>query len=505
MGSPAPGRTFNLDEHLQEEQTIDQSHGHTPIEESDEEDGDIDIIGDLRDPENHGQRDSQNPTSGPSRVIPATQAPSRNLSEDRERSETYRAFQGAPAGSNTELNMPGRGGVTPDLRAGNQPVELRSPLRGSPAGGTNQVPFMVPTYSGNFLEALLMKVFQAEDAGAPVAEVQRLQRQVELARLTLAIPSGTPTERQRSAGDEASRLMNTLSKVTPKPRLGSDSRVPTPQQVAQWATDVETMFRSVHAIEDSDTRTYWALNTIQYNVHRELLQQKINEGLIRTWDGLLAEQRRLVQDPVLTKFQNYSKFFNFTWRDGDLMNSFMLQLGKRESLLERSFFKLPNGADDDELKIAFIWSKVPESYRRELQRNGSLEAIHTWEEFERALRNAETALEPAGPAKTPRGAAEGGQPRGKRNASGQSTPKSSGKKQDRKPSSSGFQRRQSPGDDSSRNQSRSSRRDSHGEPSERPWENKNSHWRNKDQGDARRQDKGPKKDHSRDDTGKDKP
>jgi hypothetical protein len=78
-----------------------------------------------------------------------------------------------------------------------------------------------------------MKVFQAEDAGAPVAEVQRLQQQVELARLTLAIPSGTPTERQRSAGDKASRLINTLSKVTPKPRLGSDSRVPTPQQVAQ--------------------------------------------------------------------------------------------------------------------------------------------------------------------------------------------------------------------------------------------------------------------------------
>jgi hypothetical protein len=83
------------------------------------------------------------------------------------------------------------------------------------------------------------------------------------------------------------------------------------------------------------------------------------------------------------------------------MNSFILQLGKRESLLERSFFKLPNGADDNKLKIAFIWSKVSESYRRELQRNGLLEAIHTWEEFERALRNAETALEPAGPAKTP--------------------------------------------------------------------------------------------------------
>jgi hypothetical protein len=54
------------------------------------------------------------------------------------------------------------------------------------------------------------------------------------------------------------------------------------------------MFQSVHAIEDSDTCTYWALNTIQYNVYCKLLQQKINEGLIWTWDGLLAEQRRLV-------------------------------------------------------------------------------------------------------------------------------------------------------------------------------------------------------------------
>jgi hypothetical protein len=53
-------------------------------------------------------------------------------------------------------------------------MELRSPLRGLPAGGTNQVLFMVPAYSGNFLEALLMKVFQAEDAGASIAEVQRL-------------------------------------------------------------------------------------------------------------------------------------------------------------------------------------------------------------------------------------------------------------------------------------------------------------------------------------------
>jgi hypothetical protein len=100
--------------------------------------------------------------------------------------------------------MLGRGSVTLDLQARNQPIEPRSPLQGSPAGGTNQVPFIVPIYSGNFLEALLIKVFQAKDAEAPIAEVQRLQQQVELARLTLAIPSGTPTERQQSAGNKAS-------------------------------------------------------------------------------------------------------------------------------------------------------------------------------------------------------------------------------------------------------------------------------------------------------------
>jgi hypothetical protein len=58
IDSPAPGQTFNLDKHLQEEQTINQSHGYTPIKESDKEDRDINIIGDLRDPKNHSQRDS---------------------------------------------------------------------------------------------------------------------------------------------------------------------------------------------------------------------------------------------------------------------------------------------------------------------------------------------------------------------------------------------------------------------------------------------------------------
>ncbi|RAR05874.1 gag/polymerase/env polyprotein [Stemphylium lycopersici] len=47
--------------------------------------------------------------------------------------------------------------------------------------------------------------------------------------------------------------------------------------------------------------------------------------------------------------------------------------------------------DDDEAKIAFVWAKIPDIIRREMQRHGGFETIHTWIDFERALRNAETA------------------------------------------------------------------------------------------------------------------
>lgn len=523
VGSPAPGRDLDLEEQLQTEQSIGNPYGHTPRDLSDEDDVDINTEGDPRDPEVFGQGRAPGLSVAPSTGNPTTQGTARIPSEDGMHSQTLRATHGAPAGAARELSIPSVGGVTRDLQDENRPAGPRHPSQGMTPLGSNTSPLIGSRHearpleqsagaspsNGTFLESLLRKLFAAEDAGAPLEETQRLHRQIELAKLTLVLPAGAPTERPRTIGDDASRLMNTLSKVTPKPKLGSDSRVPTPQQVAQWATDIETLFRSVHAVEDSDTRTYWALNTIQYNVHRELLQQKMNEKLIRTWAELLTEQRRLVQDPILTKFQNYGKFFNFVWRDGDSMNSFMLQLGKREGLLERSFFKLPDGRDDDELKIAFIWSKIPEPYRRELQRNGSLKTIHTWEEFERALRDAETALAPADSAKAPRGVSDDGQAKGKRNASGQFNPKATGKKQDRKPSSQGFQqRRQSPsgGDSSSRNQSRSSQGgDSRSDTQERRWENKNPHWRNKDHGDSRRQEQGPKRDNARDDAGKDKP
>jgi hypothetical protein len=136
-----------------------------------------------------------------------------------------------------------------------------------------------------------------------------------------------------------------------------------------------------------------------------------------------------VQDPVLTKYQNFEKFFNFEWRN-DTVNSFLLHLSKRESMLQRSFFNI---VDDDELKIAYVWSKIPDGYRREMQRNSVLQNISEWPEFERALRNAETAVTNAGTKPNRQGTEETTQ-RTKRHASAQSAKTWNGKKQDRKPS-----------------------------------------------------------------------
>ncbi|KNG45587.1 gag/polymerase/env polyprotein [Stemphylium lycopersici] len=82
--------------------------------------------------------------------------------------------------------------------------------------------------------------------------------------------------------------------------------------------------------EDSYTRTLWALGTISYSVHRELLMQRFRDGPPKGWDWVKNEERNLVQDPLLTKYDNYAKFFNFIWKDTDSVNTFLLQLNAEE-------------------------------------------------------------------------------------------------------------------------------------------------------------------------------
>ena len=184
--------------------------------------------------------------------------------------------------------------------------------------------------------------------------------------------------------------------------------------------------------EDSDTRTLWVIGTIAYTVHRELLQERLNNGPPKGWQWVKSEERALVQDPVLTKYENYSRFYNFTWRDSDNVNSFLLHLGKKESLLPRSPFKTPSGEDDDEVKITFVWSKIPDMIRREMQRHGEFSSITTWPNFERSLRNAESATRSLGGPTAQRSFPDRSAGRkGKR----QTSPKNEGgKRQDRRPS-----------------------------------------------------------------------
>jgi hypothetical protein len=294
-----------------------------------------------------------------------------------------------------------------------------------------------------FIEALLQSKFAAEDRGASEEVLARWQRRIDDASRAL-MPTGQATERARDPQDAAAKLMRTLNNISTKPKLGEASRVPTPQQVQQWIRDVDSGFQSVQATVDSSTRTYWALGTIQYSVHRELLQQKISDGVITSWVELYTEELRLVQDPLLTRYQNYASFWNFVWRNSDTVSGFLLQLSKKEALLKRSFFKTPEGNDDDELKISFVWARVPEAYQREMRRH-ALEAIQNWEDFERALRNAETVakIDSDGAPAAPRGASGNGQNGGKRHSS-QANNRHPGKKQDRKYSSSTPSRDQSP-------------------------------------------------------------
>jgi hypothetical protein len=305
-------------------------------------------------------------------------------------------------------------------------------LNGAATPRTPDVPPMAQS-SEAYVQNLLEQLFDAEMANRPAHEITAMKQRIDYASKTLGLSNTTlPMEHTGSSFNEAGKLIRVLNNIQPKPSLGSSGRAPTPQQVEQWVKDMDTAFNYAQILDDSTTRTHWAMGTVQYTVHRELLQQRVNDGVITTWGNLKDEQRKLVQDPVLTRYDNYVRFFNFEWRDSDTVNHFLLQLGKTESVLQHSFFKMPEGDDDDELKIAFVWSKIPELYCREVQRTGVLQHLTLWEDFERALRNAETAVKPEG-TRAGRNSFGNGPNKNKRGATSPRPSKGfTGKKQDRK-------------------------------------------------------------------------
>jgi hypothetical protein len=483
------------------EELDEESDEDPPLDEDDEDELASNLPGHQLDPVNSQPPDAE-PTGN------------NDLNRPEEGSPSHRPGVVTPTG--TRLAPSGRGGtrreggVTPGLQDEDHHARRAPP----PATGSNRhpigvqapihpVPVTIPVVSRSsqdFIQRKMEEIWQAEDDGVAPERIAQLRARLAEAKEHMQDVSGNPSQSRRPAHDDAGKLMGTLNKVQPKPKLGSDLRGPSPQAVAQWILDVETAFASVQALEDSTTRTYWVLSTIQFNVHRELLQQQINLGQITTWSQLKAEQLLLVQDPVLTKYQNYSRLFNFEWRTSDNVNSFLLQLSKKEALTSNNFFdRFP----DDELKIAYVWSKLPDTYTREMQRSGVLENIRTWPEFERALRNAETAVTSAAP-KAPRQGPEdagAGRQKSKRHASSQVTNSYGKKKRDYKPAAQSHQRsrdtspagdRRNNVDDDKKNENRPN--NSNG--------NQRSHWKNRNR-DQKWEDRDDKR--RDDDAGKGKP
>jgi hypothetical protein len=311
-----------------------------------------------------------------------------------------------------------------------------SPNRGStqqpPIRNTPTIPLSAETYAVK----LWADLHEAEDNDADPLRIDRLRARAHEAQGRLdtgRVPIGTIMAPVRNETREAHDILRALNNSQPRPKLGEAHKKPTPQQVDQWVKAVENVFQMAVIPNDSATRTRWAIGTIQYQTHSQLLLERLNSGPERGWQWVKDEEQSMVQDPVLTKYENYVKFFNFQFRDSDDVNEFLSQLSKKESLLPRSFFKTPEGADDHEAKIAYVWSKIPDLYRREMQRQGNFQLITTWEEFERCLLNAEAASRPLGGATTSRGnAAEGLSRGGKR--SGYQSDQSTTKKVDRRPS-----------------------------------------------------------------------
>ncbi|KAF1934692.1 hypothetical protein EJ02DRAFT_489872 [Clathrospora elynae] len=319
--------------------------------------------------------------------------------------------QNAFAGSMANRTRTASGGVTPDACHDNGVPRLNNcqdPPRTLPGGVLSMQPPMAG--SDAFLQKLMSDLFAAEDKGASEERLASLKNRIDLA---------------------------------------SNALGPRPTRTVTEGSCINTDAGYLILLVDSTTRTLWAVGTIQFNTHRELLQQRLRDGPTPTptWAWLKSKERKLVQDPVLTKFDNFVKFFNFEWHSNNTVSSFLLQLSRKENLLPHSFFKMEDGTDNDEFKIAFVWSKIPDTYRRKIQRSGSLETVTLWSGFERILRNAKTATCPINNTALSLGNAGDGSAQGKRQAS-QLLPSNKwvgGKKQDRKPSNQSYQQRTSLG------------------------------------------------------------
>ena len=342
-----------------------------------------------------------------------------------------------------------------------------------------QAPRTLPTLTGiNPIQAYLLELYrelrQKKTSGASPTEITDLEEHISTVREGTGMAPGPARSVHTPpiSGEDRKGVLH-LMKSKDIPTLGAKARAPTTAQLDRWIRDMNNQFRLCFATDDTVERIMFTIAQIKYEPFHDIVDRAVNDdGSITTWAALTTKLRGLVEDPVLTRYLNYQKFWGIEWREGYSITEFYNHLTNMESRLEARPFTGQMTAE--QLKISFVWSKTPEPIRIEMRRSGQLKDTSTWESFERAVRDAETAIQAT--ATKPQGNTGSHTSNSNRNRQGKrqaSQPEQSGsekqKKQDRK---SSHRRSHSPENPRRSNDPRKPQ-------GNRSGSTRNEHWKNK--------------------------
>ncbi|KAF2680945.1 hypothetical protein K458DRAFT_89763 [Lentithecium fluviatile CBS 122367] len=425
-----PGTTRAGPEQLQRDPTLDLIRELQPDEE-------YDIESPERDPEDRG--------------VPATYPGTSRDTDGNQQSRTV--GDTPPESSSGEESGPAGNQQGPDApshsrRRGSHPHTSRYPSIAASATGSNTIPIHgkgpapARQESGSAapqsVQSLKLELFsnwaRLRSENAPESAIAEAKAIYDtfVAEFETSVrsqePAGSATEAQRKA-------IQSLSRARDAPELGNNRKPPSVQQIERWIKNVNR-FMDVHfATEDSIQRTRWIVTLVKYDTYRDILDREVDSDHVTTWAQTQQRIRNLAEDPVLTKYGHYARFWNIEWRTEDPFNVFYNRFTNELALLNMDPFGGPQG---EMAKVSFVWSRCPEPIRREVQRAGQLKNVTDWLTFERAIRDAETAVQiadlvPKGNHRQP----GQGQTAGGKRAAPASDQSWRGKRHDRKPSSKG--------------------------------------------------------------------
>jgi hypothetical protein len=403
--------------------------------DTDEEDGNNPRMGQF-DPEDHGEAATR---PGPSRNTDGNQqshtvggTPPESPSEEESEPTGAQPGPSAPRATRARRGSQQRASQPPLSTFGTGSNAL--PIHGRGPAPSRQGSGSVTPQS---IQGLKLELFsewaRLRREGAPEAVVADAKAIYDAFINDFETPSARPRDLAGSPVEDQRKAIQSLSRARDAPELGSNKRAPSIQQIERWIKHVDR-FMDVHfATEDSVQRTRWIIALVKYDTYRDILDREVDNGDVTTWAHTQQRVRNLAEDPVLTKYGHYVRFWSINWRQEDPFNTFYNHFTNELALLDMNPFEGPQG---EMTKVSFVWSRCPEPIRREVQRAGQLKNVGDWPTFERAIRDAETAVHIADPVpKAPRQQPGQGQTAGGKRVAPSNDQNWRGKRHDRKPSS----------------------------------------------------------------------